>query len=240
MESHMAPNIDPGEMIVEGHEVRSKVNALLDLIKIAWMKENTVTVIFREGARFLPKKVKDDIVRAFEDAKVQDGSFEASSFSSGRVKVESPNVVSYVARSRAADGWLLKVETKSRLDRPLEFKPWLSKPQLREQRSEDDELVSFWVVVVQVSLDSFFYLEAQITKAIGRIIRTHRTEPDRLKPSLGNIKFDLDPAARPNIKDKIWVETVEGGNLKVKLTSSKAPRCGGNGMKGFEPAAQEG
>ncbi|GBG77079.1 hypothetical protein CBR_g23405 [Chara braunii] len=192
------------------------------------VKEHTVTIIFREGARFLPRKVKDDLVRAYKDARVQDRSFEAASFSSGRVKVESPNVVSYVAKSRVIASWLvLKARDEITIGAnvyKLDFKPWLSKVQLREQRREEDEL-SFWVIAVQVPLDSFFYLEAQISKAIGQVTRTHPTEPDRLKPSLVNIKFDLDPAARPNMKDKIWVETAEGDSLEVKLASLDTPKC---------------
>ncbi|GBG85629.1 hypothetical protein CBR_g40357 [Chara braunii] len=227
-EGIMPPNIDPGEMTVDGREVRFKVSERIDRVKIAWLKEHTVTVIFRERARFLPKRVKDDIVRAFEDDKVRDGSFEAENLRHGRVKVESPNVVSYVAKSRSIAAWMV---TKGHEEitigcdtYKLEFKPWMSEAQLRDQQREEDEL-TFWIIAVQVPLDSFFYLEAQVARAIGPIIRTHPTEPDHLKPSLVNIKFDIDPTSRPNMKDKIWVITSEGDELEVKLTSSATPRC---------------
>ncbi|GBG69489.1 hypothetical protein CBR_g4182 [Chara braunii] len=160
---------------------RFKVNERIDRVKITWLKEHTVTVIFRERARFLPKKVKDDIVRAYEDDKIQDGSLEAENFRRGRVKVESPNVVLCVAKSRAIAAWMV---TKGHDDitigldtYKMKFKPWMSKAQPREQRREEDEL-TFWVIAVQVPLDSLFYLEAQVAKAIGPIIRTHPTEPD--------------------------------------------------------------
>ncbi|GBG65302.1 hypothetical protein CBR_g50343 [Chara braunii] len=198
-EGIMPSNIDPGEMSVEGRE-----------------------------AQFKLKKVKDDIVRAYEDDKIQEGSFEADSFRRGRVKVESPNVLFYVAKSRAIATWMvLKARDEITIGSEtykLEFKPWLSKGQLRDQRRAEDEQ-TFWVIAVQVPLDSFFYLEAQIGKAIGTVIRTHPTEPDRLKPSLVNIKYDLDPASRQNIKDKIWVLTPEGDELEVKLASSDTPKC---------------
>ncbi|GBG90152.1 hypothetical protein CBR_g50246 [Chara braunii] len=215
-EGIMPPNIDPGEMTVEGREVRFKVNKHIDRVKIAWLKEHTVTVIFRERARFLPKKVKDDIVRAFEDDKIQDGSFDAENFRRGRVKVESPNVVSYVAKSRVIAAWMVTKGhdeiTIGQDTYKLEFKPWMSKAQLREQRREEDDL-TFWVIAVQVPLDSFFYLEAQVARAIGPVIRTHPTELDQLKPSLINIEFDIDPTSRPNMKDKIWAITPEGDEL---------------------------
>ncbi|GBG91076.1 hypothetical protein CBR_g51810 [Chara braunii] len=224
----MTTNIDPGVMSGEGREVRFKVNRTIDEVKIDWLKEHTVTVIFREGARFLSRKVKEDIVRAFEDEKVADGSFEASSFSRGRVKIESPNVLSYVAKNSAIATWLIlkgRDELSIGSNRyVLEFKPWLTKAQLRLRRQEEDD-AGFWVVAVQVPLDAFFYLEAQVARAIGPVLRTYPAEQDRLKPALINIKFDIDPTSQGNMKDRIRVDTCEGDELEVRLASSETPRC---------------
>ncbi|GBG60741.1 hypothetical protein CBR_g12479 [Chara braunii] len=228
----MPASIDPGEMSGEGREVRFKVNRHIDQVKITWLKEHTVTIIFREGARFLSRKVKEDIMRAFEDERVADGSLrvadgslDSANFRRGRVKVESPNVVSYVAKSEAVANWMILKGrdeiTIGSTQYVFEFKPWLTKAQLRAQRQEEDKS-TFWVVV---PLDAFFYLEAQVAQAIGPVIRVHPAEQDRLKPAIINIKFEIDPAARANMRDKIWVDTCEGDALEVKLASAETPRC---------------
>ncbi|GBG78190.1 hypothetical protein CBR_g26223 [Chara braunii] len=224
----MPTGIDPGEMSGEGREVRFKVNRNIDQVKIAWLKEHTVTIIFRDGARFLSRKVKEDIMRAFEDEKVAGGALDAQTFSRGRVKIESPNVLSYVAKSSAiATFFILKGRDELTIGTNryvLEFKPWLTKAQLRAQRLEEDDSV-FWVTAVQVPLDAFFYLQAQIARAIGPILRTHPVEQDCQKPALINVKFDIDPSTKDNMKDKIWMETCEGDELEVRLASAGTPRC---------------
>ncbi|GBG72454.1 hypothetical protein CBR_g12028 [Chara braunii] len=218
-------DIDPGEMTVQGREARFKVSVVIDQAKVEWLKQHTVTIIFREGARFLSKKGKDDIVRAYEDSKVQDGSFERDGFRRGRVKIESLNVVSYVAKSDIIASWLILKERDELIlgstTYKLEFKPWLTKAQLKEQRREEDQR-TFWVIAVQVPLDAMLFVDTQIQKVIGPIVRRHPTEPDT---SLVNIKFDDDPAARANMKDVIWLETFEGDQLEVKLASSDTPRA---------------
>ncbi|GBG79539.1 hypothetical protein CBR_g29686 [Chara braunii] len=227
-EGILSGSVDPGEMTVDGREVTFRVNERIDKTKVSWLKEHTVTVIFREAARFFPKKLKDDVVRAYEDERTQDGSFEEGSFRRGRVKVESPNVVSYIAKSAAIATWLKNkgqdAITLGSTRYVLEFKPWLTRVQLREQRRRDEES-TFWVIAVQVPLDTMFYLEAQIQKAIGPVILAHPPEPDRLKPSLINLKFDLELAARGNMKDKISVITFKGDTLVVNLASSDTPMC---------------
>ncbi|GBG61180.1 hypothetical protein CBR_g19256 [Chara braunii] len=188
----MPIDIDPGEMTVEGREVRFKVNVTLDQAKIAWLKEHTVTFIFRAGARFLPRNVKDDVVRAYEDKQVADGSFEAVSFQRGKIKIESPNVISYVAKSREIAIWLVNKGSDELMVGSqryvFEFKPWLTKAQLLAQRRVEDEQ-NFWVVAVQVPLDAFFYLEVQIRRVVGPVLRSHPPEQDRMV----NIKFDIAP-----------------------------------------------
>ncbi|GBG75758.1 hypothetical protein CBR_g21003 [Chara braunii] len=224
----MPASIDPGVTSGEGREVRFKVNRHIDQVKISWLKEHTVTIIFRNGARFLSRKVKEDIVRAFEDERSADGSLDSATFSRGRVKVESPNVVSYVAKNVAVANWMILNERDEITIGPtryaFEFQPWLTKAQLKAQRQEEDDSV-FWVIAVQVPLDAFFYLEAQVTRAIGPVVRVHPAEQDRLKPALISIKFEIDPAARDNMRDKIWVDTCEGDFLEVKLASVETPRC---------------
>ncbi|GBG81020.1 hypothetical protein CBR_g31576 [Chara braunii] len=221
-------NIDPGEMSIEGREARFKVNINIDQAKVTWLKLHTVTFIFRDGTRFLPRKIKDDIVRAYEDRRTSDGTFDPNVFQRGRVKIESPNVISYVAKSTEVVEWLINKGsdniTLANYSYSLDFKPWLTKAQLRAQRREEDE-ATFWVIAVQVPLDAMIYLESHVRRAIGPMILTHPAEPDQMKPSLINIKFDLDLASRENMKDKIWIDTFEGDSFEVKLASSDTPRC---------------
>ncbi|GBG89426.1 hypothetical protein CBR_g49217 [Chara braunii] len=220
-------DIDPGEMTVQGQNVTFKVKDSIDRLKVQWLKERTITVIFRDAARFLSRNVKEDLIRAYEDEKVQTGKF-GEGFSRGRVKLESLNVASYVAKSTTIFAWFVEKQSMKVVlggdTYKMEFKSWLTKAQLREQRRLED-LSTFWVVAVQVPLDAMFYLEAHIRRAIGPVILTHPPERDRLKPALFNIKFDLDPEARPNMKDSITVDTFEDDELEVRLVSSNTPRC---------------
>ncbi|GBG89020.1 hypothetical protein CBR_g48629 [Chara braunii] len=168
-------NIDPGEMRTEGREVFFKVIPRIDQTKIVWLKEHTITIIFKEGARFLPKKVKDDVIRAFEDERVQDGDLEAINFKRGQVKIVSPNVASYVAKSSAIALWMITKGsdeiTLGSTRYVLEFKPRLTKAQLREQRRTEEES-TFWIIAVQMPLDAMLYLEAHVRKAIGPVVFT--------------------------------------------------------------------
>ncbi|GBG82982.1 hypothetical protein CBR_g36508 [Chara braunii] len=220
-------DIDPEEMTTQGRNVRFKVKDAIDRLKAQWLKERTVTVIFRDAARFLPRNIKEDLIKVFEDVKVQTGDF-GEGFNRGRVKVESLNVASYVAKSTTICAWMvdkriLEVELAGEIYK-LEFKLWLTNAQFKEQR-RPDKLLTFWVIAVQLPLDAMFYLESHIRRAIGPVTMTHPPEQDRLKPALVNIKFDLDPEARANMKDSITVETFEGDELVVKMASSDTPRC---------------
>ncbi|GBG73737.1 hypothetical protein CBR_g17077 [Chara braunii] len=222
-------SIDPGEMTVNGREATFRVNTRIDQTKVQWLNDHMVTMIFREGVQFLPKKIKDDAVRAYEDDdRLQDGTFEATTFRRGRVKVESPDVVSYVAKSTQVKDWLMmkgRYEVMLCMIRyVLEFKRWLTQTQLREQRRREEE-ANFSVVVVQVPLGAMLYLEAQVSKAVGLVIRVNSLEPDWQKQSLINLKFDVEPSARQNMKEKISVVTFEGDTLTVNIASSETPRC---------------
>ncbi|GBG60931.1 hypothetical protein CBR_g16053 [Chara braunii] len=227
-EGIIPPDIDPGEMTMDGRVARFKVNVAIDRAKVNWLKQHTVTIIFKEGAKFLPKKIKEDIVRAYEDERVHDDNLEVDTFHRGRVKIESPNVVSYVAKNPIIALWMVSKGhnslTMGASECKLEFKPWLTKAQLAEQRRIEDHL-TFWVIAVQVPLEAMLCLEAQIKKAIGPVVRRHPTEPDRQRPTLVNVKFDLEPSARPNMKDVLRIETFEGDQLEVKLASSETPKC---------------
>ncbi|GBG64341.1 hypothetical protein CBR_g41542 [Chara braunii] len=190
-------DLNPGEMPVQGREAKFKLNNSLDEIKIKWLKERTVSVIFKENARFLPRRIKDDTIRAFEDGWVLGNDRFPLESRSCRVKIEGPNALSYVARTREVAKFML---------------------------SEEDDR-TFWVIAVQVPLDDMPFIYAQIERAVGRIILAHPPDVDPSRPALVNSRFDVDPEARGNMKDKLWIITSKGDELEVKLACASTPKC---------------
>ncbi|GBG82674.1 hypothetical protein CBR_g35039 [Chara braunii] len=226
-EGILPTDIDPGEMQVSGREVRFILNTTLDEIKIKWLKERTVTIIFREGARFLPKKVKEDMVRAYEEVWIQEETF-GQEFKRGRIKVESPNVVSYVPRAQAITDWMLRkksdyIDLAGTIYR-TEFKPWLTRAEIRDWRQLINQDI-FWVVAVGVPLDEMPFLHVRVEKVIGKVTKLHKPEADEADPKLVNLRFDIDPASRGNMKDKIMVQTCQGDVLEVKLANDDSDWC---------------
>ncbi|GBG83215.1 hypothetical protein CBR_g36829 [Chara braunii] len=146
----------------------------------------------------------------------------------GRVKIEGPGVASYVAKTReAAQFMLLEGQVEVSLGTEtyrLLFKPWMTRAEFRDLRRQEDENV-FWVIALQIPLDVMPFIYAQIEKVIGKIVLAHPTDADPARPALVNAKFDLEPEARANMKDVLWIETSKGDTLEVRLASSGTPKC---------------
>ncbi|GBG58792.1 hypothetical protein CBR_g192 [Chara braunii] len=179
-EGILSTNIDPGEMEVNGREVKFILNRSLDEVKVKWLKGRTVTVIFRDGARFLPKRVKEDVIRAYEDIWISEDTFSPE-FRRGRIKVESPNVVSYIPRAQAITNWMLAKSSDfidlANVTYRTEFKPWMTRAEVRDCRKLVD-LNVFWVVAVGVPLDEMLFIHVHVERAIGKIIKAHLPEAD--------------------------------------------------------------
>ncbi|GBG83414.1 hypothetical protein CBR_g37128 [Chara braunii] len=221
-------DLDPGEMVVEGREARFRLNTSLDDIKVKWLKERTVTVIFKEAARFLPKNVKDDLVRAFEDGWVIGNENLTENSRRGRVKIEGPGVASYVAKAREVAAFMIaeghvEITLGGETYRIL-FKPWMTRAEFRDLRRQEDKS-TFWVIALQIPLDDMPFIYAQIEKAIGKIVLAHPADADPNRPPLVNARFDLDPEARQNMKDILWIETPKGDTLEVRLATAGTPKC---------------
>ncbi|GBG78278.1 hypothetical protein CBR_g26309 [Chara braunii] len=223
-------DLDPGEMTTEGREVTFTLNTSLDTIKVRWLKEITVSVIFKDNARFLPRKVKDDTIRAFENGWIIGTERFAAKSRRGRVKIEGPNALSYVAKSRQVAEFMIK---EGGVDIPLGtkiykvlFKPWMTRAEFRDLRRQEYER-TFWVVAVQIPLDDMPFIYAQVEKAIGRIIQAYPPDADPQRPALVNTKFDIDPEARGNMKDKICIKTSTEDLIEVKLACSTTTKCRG-------------
>ncbi|GBG76280.1 hypothetical protein CBR_g22028 [Chara braunii] len=215
-------------MVVDGREVRFRLNTSLDEIKVKWLKERTVTVIYKDAARLLPKKLKDDLVRAFEDGWVIGNESLGGILRSGRIKIEGPGVASYVAKAREVAKFMLaegQLEvTLGGIPYKVIFKPWMTRAEFKELRRREEES-TFWVIALQIPLDDMPFIYAQIKKAIGKIIRAHPTDVDPDRPALVNARFDIDLEARANMKDVIWVETSKGDELEIRLASAGTLKC---------------
>ncbi|GBG66949.1 hypothetical protein CBR_g74636 [Chara braunii] len=226
-EGILPTNIDPGVMEVNGKEVKFILNRSLDEVKVKWLKGRTVTVIFRDGARFLPKKVKEDVIRAYEDVWISGATF-GPDFRRGRIKVESPNVVSYVPRAQEITDWML-AKGSDYIDLPnvtyrTESKPWMTRAEMRGWRKLVDQNV-FWVVAVGVPLDKMLFTHVHVERAIGKIVKAHTPKADASDPKLVNLRFNIDPASKDNMKDKIEVQTHQGDVLEVRLASAESEWC---------------
>ncbi|GBG80112.1 hypothetical protein CBR_g30479 [Chara braunii] len=220
--------IDPGEMVVQGRELRFKLNTSLDEIKVKWLKEHTVTVIYKEAARFLAKHIKDDLVRAFEDGWIIGNSNLQENTRRGRLKIEGPGVASYVAKAREVAEYMKtegQVEVTLGADTyRILFKPWMTRTEFRELRRQEEDKM-FWVMALQVPLYDMPFIYAQIERAIEKIILAHPTDADPSRPALVNARFDLELEARPNMKDVLWVDTAKGDVLEIKLASAESLKC---------------
>ncbi|GBG73598.1 hypothetical protein CBR_g16941 [Chara braunii] len=222
--------LDPGEMEVHGREAKFTLNSSLDEIKVKWLKERTISVIFKENARFLSKKIKDDIIRAFEDGWILGSERFPSGTRRGRVKIEGPNALSYVGKSREVTNFMISeggVEIPTRqanVSYKVEFKPWMTKAEFRDLRRQEDDRI-FWVIAVQVPLDDMPFTYAQIERAIGKIEQAHPPDADPDRPALVNARFDLASDAGENMKDKMRIITSKGDDLEVRLACSTTPKC---------------
>ncbi|GBG87557.1 hypothetical protein CBR_g45615 [Chara braunii] len=220
-------NIDGGTMEVNGREVTFVLNSLIDELKVRWLKSRTIMVISREGARFLPRRVKEDVIRAYEDGWIRDDAFGAS-FKRGRIKVESTNIASYIPKAQEVTDWMLAKKTDffdlAGTTYWTDFKPWMTRVEARDWRKTIDESI-FWVVAIGVPLDEMVFLQDHVERAIGRIVKAHIPEADETDPKLVNLRFDIDPSRKEYMKDKIWVKTCQGDLMEVRMASADSEWC---------------
>ncbi|GBG60628.1 hypothetical protein CBR_g8648 [Chara braunii] len=226
-EGILPTNIDSGEMEVDRREVKFVLNGTMDEIKVKWLKARTVTIIFGTDLASSRKKVKEDLVRAYEDVWIREETF-GQEFRRGRIKVESLNVVSYIPRAQEITDWMLAKRSDfidlGNVTYCTECKSWMTRAEVRDWRRTVDENV-FWVVAVGVPLDEMVFIYVHVEKGIGKIIKHHQPEADETDPKLVNLRFDLDPAAKANMKDKIWVQTHQGDLLDVRMAFAETDWC---------------
>ncbi|GBG92704.1 hypothetical protein CBR_g56843 [Chara braunii] len=215
------------EVEIEGNEAVVTVDARFDAIKVRWLKERTVVIIFRYEARNLPRKVKEDIVRAYENGWNKEGIFDPP-IEKGRIKFEGPNVISYVAKNCEVAEWMINEgmgEVMLKRKRYVfETKAWMPRAEWQEFGRIELEK-TFWILAIQVPLDAYVYLHSALTKVIGPVVKMD--SPDRFSPNprLLNIRCELNPECRERFVDRLWVRLTTGGMVEVRLANAATPYC---------------
>ncbi|GBG75962.1 hypothetical protein CBR_g21204 [Chara braunii] len=223
----MPPDIDVGEMREDGCKVTFILNSTIDEIKLRWLKERSVTVIFQDGSKNLPKRVKEEVIRAYEDTWVRERLFD-SAISRGRVKMESANVLTYIAKDARVATWKKEKEIDKILLRrkwhTIAFKPWLTKTELEEERRQEQQKY-FWIPCIDVPVDAYCYLHSAASRSIGEVHRVYPPERDSQKPQLINVRLDIVAEARENIKDSLSFVTCQQQEITVAVATALTPWC---------------
>ncbi|GBG65095.1 hypothetical protein CBR_g49458 [Chara braunii] len=180
---------DIGDMKVEGTKAHFTLNPTFNEIKVKWLKERTVTVIFQEGSKNLPKKMKEDVIRAYENVWMGEARFDPS-ITRGRVCIESSNVLSYVAKDRKVVEWMLD-EQEARVSlrgiwHRICFKPCMTKKEIQEAKKKAERNY-FWLRILDVPIDAYCYLESTVELSIGPIHKVYPSERDARTLRLINI-----------------------------------------------------
>ncbi|GBG67570.1 hypothetical protein CBR_g699 [Chara braunii] len=215
------------EVIEDGEEKRFVVKGLVNEVKDEFLKERSVLVIFQGEARNLARSVKEDLIRAYEDGWTARRLFDPG-LRRGRVKFDSPNVASYMAKAKEIAQWLLREgELKIKLEQKeymVQFKPRLTKQEMQNVRIQEAAM-KFWIMALRVPLNAYYYPLSAVKWIFGEVIAMHNPEYDRDRPKLMNVKFDMPPEARYRIDDDLVIESPEGERWKVEIVSPYTDWC---------------
>ncbi|GBG67888.1 hypothetical protein CBR_g1007 [Chara braunii] len=216
-----------GEWVVEGGVRLFRVNTGLDTLVTSWLKERTVTVIFQGEARDLPLRIREDLVRAYENGWYRERVFDRS-VKRGRIHGEGPNILSYVAKSGEVARWMIAKGEDKVVIRGIEygmaFKPWMTKAELVERRRSED-VTNFWVMALRVPLRVMFHVESMVESAMGRIINSLPPEPDKSRPKLMNLKFELAREAEDRFEEELPIKLDDGEIYHIKFACKNTPWC---------------
>ncbi|GBG79843.1 hypothetical protein CBR_g30108 [Chara braunii] len=218
---------DIGEIREDGNKAQVILNPSLDKIKVKWLKEKTVTVIFLEGSKNLPKKLKEEVIRAFEDIWLGEKRFDEV-IMRGRVCIESSNVLSYVAKDKAVTEWMfeekeIRVALRGRWY-SMAFKPWMTKAEIQDARRDEDRQY-FWIRVIDVPIDTYCYLEAAAEGAIGPVRKVYPPEQDARTPRLINVRLDIAIEVLSRLKESFEFTTFQGQVITVQVAHARSPWC---------------
>ncbi|GBG75181.1 hypothetical protein CBR_g19694 [Chara braunii] len=216
-----------GEWIVEGGIRLFKVNPGLDAMVTAWLKERTVIVIFQGEARDLPLRIREDWVRAYENGWYKEKAFDRS-FRRGKIHGEGPNVLSYVVKRREVARWMIakgedKVEIRG-IEYAMVFKPWMTKAELEERRRVEDA-TKFWVMALRLPLRVMFHIESMVESSMGQIVNSLPLEPDKSRPKLMNLKFELVREAEDRFEEELPIKLDDDEIYYIKFACKNTPWC---------------
>ncbi|GBG79244.1 hypothetical protein CBR_g29295 [Chara braunii] len=219
----MPEGLNHGEFVVENGVRVFKVNESLGKMTTAWIKKRTVTVIFQGAARDLSLKIREDLIRAYENGWIRQRIFDRG-VQRGRIHGEGPNMVSYIAMTEEIAQWMIakgwdKVSIGS-VSYPILFKPWMTRKELEERRRVDDE-TKFWVVV----LKAVFHMQDMLEKAMGKVIKAYNPEPDKTRPKFMNRKYDLVKEAEANFVPELPMKLEDGEIVTIKVVCKHTPWC---------------
>ncbi|GBG84176.1 hypothetical protein CBR_g38149 [Chara braunii] len=218
---------DIGELSKDGSKAHFTLNPSLDEIKVKWLKERIVTVIFQEGSKNLPKKIKEEVIRAFEDIWMGEERFDPV-ITRGRVCIESNNVLSYIAKNARVTEWMLQEEETRVALRgrwySIAFKPWLTKKEIQDAK-RDTTQIYFWLRILDVPIDAYCYLESSVEHSIGQVMKVYPPEKDARTPQLINVRIDMALEALPRLKETIFFITFQGQLIELKVANAQTPWC---------------
>ncbi|GBG92198.1 hypothetical protein CBR_g54643 [Chara braunii] len=220
-------NLNHGEFVVENGVRIFKVDDNVGRLTTSWLKDRVVTVIFQGAARDLPLKVRENLIRAYENGWTRQRIFDRT-VRRGRTHGEGPNIISYIAMTREIAQWMVaKAEDKvvvGGVEYLMLFKPWMTRKELEERRRIDDE-TKFWVIALRVPIRAAFHLHDMLEKAMGKVIKTYDAEPDKTRPKLMNRKYDLVKEAECNFVPELPMKLEDGEILMIKFVCKHTPWC---------------
>ncbi|GBG72793.1 hypothetical protein CBR_g12361 [Chara braunii] len=220
---------DIGELSEEGTKAHFTLNPSLDEIKVKWLKERTVTVIFHKGSKNLSKKVKEEVARAYEHIWMGEEHFDPS-ITRGRVCIESSNVLSYIAKDTRVLEWMIQegdIRVALRGSRRwynIAFKPWLTKKEIQDLRKEATNNY-FFIRILDVPSDAYCYLESAAELSIGKVIKVYLSERDARTPQLINVRIDIAIETLPRLKETLSFTTFQGKIIELKVANAQTPWC---------------
>ncbi|GBG59479.1 hypothetical protein CBR_g38503 [Chara braunii] len=215
------------EVVIDERGKRFRVNESFDAIKEKWLKICTVIFIFHNEARDLGRSVKEDLVRAYEDGWMARRLFNPE-IRRGRIKFESPNVLSYVAKAVEVAIWLVQRQSIKLNLRGTEYsatvKPWMTKAELKELKLQEAR-TNFWIIALRVPLDAMCYLPIAAEGLFLGVKAMHPPTADRSKPKLMNIKMDMEPQARFRVEDTLVIESPKGEIGTIEIATPFSDWC---------------
>ncbi|GBG67907.1 hypothetical protein CBR_g1026 [Chara braunii] len=220
-------NLCHGEFVMENGVKIFKVDENVGRLTTTWLKERVVTVIFPGAARDLPLKVRENLIRAYENGWTRQRIFDRK-VRRGRTHSEGPNIISYIAMTTEIAQWMVaKAEDKvvvGGVEYAMLFKPWMTRKELQDRRRVDNK-TKFLVIALRVPIRAAFHVHDMLEKSMGRVVKVYDAEPDKTRPKLMNRKYDLIKEAKGNFEQELPMKLEDGEVMTIKFVCKHTPWC---------------